>query len=127
MLEYTGKTEFIQFPKFKKMALNFLHHFSCERRNFMEILQRIDISEKFASMWRKSREDAGKSQDFMAKAMRVSKRTIQNWEAGISCPSQSAGLEWFQILGLAPLPYYLELLYPEHTKNLMENIRKIQK
>lgn len=82
---------------------------------------RIDISERFADMWRRSREDAGKSQDYMAKALGVSKKTIQNWEAGTSSPSQMKGFEWFRVLGVQPLPYYLDLLYPDIMKNLAED------
>ena len=95
----------------------------------MEMLDRIDISDKFAKMWRTSREDAGKSQDYMAKALGVSKKTIQNWEQGLSCPSQSVGFEWFKILGIAPLPYYLEILYPginhENDQEVTESLKRI--
>lgn len=73
----------------------------------------LDNAENFARMWRKSRADAGKSQEYCAKALGVSKKTIQNWEEGTSCPTQLKGLEWFQVLGLNPLPYYLELLFPD--------------
>lgn len=74
-------------------------------------MNRLEINERFAFMWRKSREDAGKSQDYIAKALGVSKKTVQNWESGFSSPTQEKGFEWFDVLGLQPLPYYLELLY----------------
>lgn len=70
-----------------------------------------NIEERFAKMWRKSREDAGKSQEYLAAKLGVSKKTIQNWECGYSCPSQTMGFKWFEALDLPPLPYYLELLY----------------
>lgn len=73
----------------------------------------VDISDRFAEMWRTSREDAGRSQEYMAKALGVSKKTIQNWEAGTSCPNQLTGFAWFNALGLQPLPYYLKLLFPD--------------
>lgn len=82
---------------------------------------RIDVAQRFASMWRRSREDAGKSQDYMSMALGVSKKTIQNWEAGTSCPSQVKGFEWFSVLGLQPLPYYLDILYPDIMNSLDEN------
>lgn len=78
----------------------------------------LELSDRFAYMWRKSREDAGKSQDYLAKALGVSKKTIQNWENGIGSPSQMMGFQWFDVLGLQPLPYYLELLYPSEFNNL---------
>ena len=76
------------------------------------MMKKYDISERFAKMWRTSREAAGKSQDYMAKALGVSKKTVQNWENGTSCPSQQMGFEWFMVLGVQPMPYYLKLLYP---------------
>lgn len=69
------------------------------------------MQERFARMWRKSREDSGKSQEYVANKLGVSKRTVQNWESGISSPTQEFAFEWFDVLGLQPLPYYLELLY----------------
>lgn len=75
-------------------------------------MNKLDIANKFADMWRRSREDAGVSQKYMAKALGVSRATIQNWENGLSCPSQIKSLEWFGVLGVQPLPYYMEILYP---------------
>ena len=69
-------------------------------------------AKKFAMVWQRSRYDAGKTQAYMAKAMNVSLKTVQNWEAGITCPSQQQGFDWFLKLGVQPLPYYLDVLYP---------------
>lgn len=66
-----------------------------------------------SDMWRRAREDAGFSQEHLAKALGVSKSTIQNWEAGITSPSHDMGFEIFHILGLQPLPYYLQVIYPD--------------
>lgn len=74
-------------------------------------MNRNEIADKFGLMWKKSRCDAGVSQDYMAKALGVSKKTIQNWESGIGAPNQIVGFEWFHVLGLQPLPYYLDMLY----------------
>lgn len=81
-------------------------------------MDNYEISERFAEMWRKSRSDAGKSQEYMARALGVSKKTIQNWEDGTSSPSQLKGFEWFDVLGLQALPYYLRLLYPEQFNTI---------
>lgn len=75
-------------------------------------MNRMEIAERFAWMWRTSREDSGKSQDYVAKALGVSKSTVQNWENGTSCPNQMKGFEWFQVLGLQPISYYLQMMYP---------------
>lgn len=74
-------------------------------------MDRYEVSERFAKMYRKSRESQQKSQDFMAKSLGVSKKTIQNWECGLSSPSQISGFAWFQILGVNPMPYYIDLLF----------------
>lgn len=75
-------------------------------------MNNVEISEKFANMWTRSRTDANKSQDYMAKALGVSRQTIQNWEKGLGCPNQMMGFKWFDVLGLQPLPYYLQLFHP---------------
>jgi len=49
----------------------------------------------------------------MAEGLGVSKKTIQNWENGVSSPDLFSGSEWFRLLGLNPLPYYLAYLFPE--------------
>lgn len=86
----------------------------------------FEISERFAQMWKQSREDAGKSQAYMAKALGVSRATIQHWEDGISSPSQIKGFQWFEALGLQPMPYYLKLIYGISSKSdPLEAIRTI--
>lgn len=77
------------------------------------LINHVEVAEKFAKLWRTSRENAEKSQDYMAKALGVSKKTVQNWENGTASPSQRIGFLWFKVLGVQPLPYFLKLLYPE--------------
>ncbi|MGN0628627.1 MAG: helix-turn-helix transcriptional regulator [Oscillospiraceae bacterium] len=74
---------------------------------------RIQRATRFSKIWWKSRADSGKSQEYMAMGLGVSKKTIQNWEKGITSPDLFQGSEWFRLLGLNPLHYYLEFLYPE--------------
>lgn len=68
---------------------------------------------RFAKIWWKSRSDAKKSQEYMALHLGVSKRTIQNWEHGVSSPDFFQSTEWFRLLGQNPIHYYLGYLYPE--------------
>lgn len=68
---------------------------------------------RFSKIWWKSRADAGKSQEFMALSLGVSKKTILNWERGLSAPNLFQCAEWFRVLGLNPTHYHLEYLYPE--------------
>ncbi len=79
---------------------------------------RIDRVSRFSKIWWQSRADADKSQEFMALGLGVSKKTVQNWEKGISAPDLFQGSEWFRILGLNPLPYYLAFLYPDLFGNI---------
>ncbi len=73
---------------------------------------RIDRVKRFSKIWWKSRADAGKSQEFMALGIGVSKKTIQNWEKGLSSPNFFQATEWFHLLGINPRKYFLEFLYP---------------
>lgn len=73
---------------------------------------KAERSKRFARIWSLSRSDAGKTQEFMASGLGVSKKTIQNWEKGASSPDLFEGSEWFRVLGINPMPYYLAFLYP---------------
>lgn len=73
---------------------------------------RIQKMQRFSRIWCKSRADAGKSQEYMAMGLGVSKKTIQNWEKGVSSPNLFQSAEWFELLGLNPLTYYLAFIYP---------------
>ena len=60
----------------------------------------------------------------MADEMGVSKKTIQNWEKGISSPNMFQGIEWFQILGLNINRYMMDYLYPEAMDESQESFEK---
>lgn len=79
---------------------------------------KVERAKRFAKIWWSSRADAGKSQEFMALGIGVSKKTIQNWEKGISSPSLFQSVDWFDLLGKNPLHYYLAFLYPTLFENL---------
>ncbi len=76
-------------------------------------MNRIEIRERVASMWRAAHEQAGISQAQAALLIGVSKNTIQNWECGMSSPSQAQGFYYFNALGVQAMPFYLKLFYPE--------------
>lgn len=61
---------------------------------------------------RTTRYDSGKSQEFMALELGVARRTIQNWETGVSEPGVSQAIEWFIVLGRNPIPFLLQYLFP---------------
>lgn len=73
----------------------------------------LERAARFARIWSDSLAAAGKTQEFMAAGLGVSKRTIQNWENGSTSPDLFTGSEWFRVLGLNPFPYYLSYLFPD--------------
>lgn len=81
---------------------------------------KIDRAKKCALIWSKSRAEAGKSQEYMALGLGVSKKTIQNWEKGISAPNFIQSAEWFHLLRKNPMPYYLDFLYCRNPELLTE-------
>ena len=80
-----------------------------------------NIDKRFAELWQKARLDAGKTQQYIADAMGVSVRTVRNLESGYGCPTQKQGFQWFAKLGVQPLPYYLELLYPSEFNDILSS------
>ena len=74
---------------------------------------REERARRFARIYLCSRKDAGRTQEFMAEGMGVSKKTVQNWEKGITAPDLFTSAEWFRLLGRNPLPYYLAYLFPD--------------
>lgn len=75
--------------------------------------EQTDRSRRFSHIWSTSRADAGKTQAEMAEGLGISRKTVQNWENGVTAPDLFTGCEWFRFLGLNPLPYYLAYLFPE--------------
>ena len=51
----------------------------------------VELSERFGKMWKDMRTEAGYSHTQVAKAIGVSRTTIENWENGTSSPSQKQG------------------------------------
>lgn len=75
-------------------------------------------SKSTRSIWLRSRSEAGKSQEYMASKMGIARKTVQNWEKGVSEPSVSQAFEWFRVLNVTPLPYLFQYVFPT-----MENIK----
>lgn len=73
-------------------------------------MKRIEIVENVANMLLSSRLAAERSQEWVAKSLGVSKKTVQNWESGYSSPPLSTVLEWFEVLDVQPMPYFFMLL-----------------
>lgn len=82
---------------------------------------RLERIKKFAFMHAMVRDKAGKSQEYMAAELCVSKKTIQNWEKGVSSPSFFQSLEWFRVLNVNPFPYYLMIIFPDELFEIKGN------
>ena len=64
-----------------------------------------------AEMLYLSRNRAGKSQEYMSLELSVARKTIQNWENGVSEPGLSQVSKWFEALGESALPYILQFVF----------------
>lgn len=73
---------------------------------------------RFADIHYNARVSANRSQEFMALELGVAKKTIQNWEKGLSSPSFFQSLEWFRVLNTNPFPYYLDVIYPDKVEGV---------
>ena len=69
---------------------------------------------KFAEIHTNARIQANKSQEYMALELGVSKKTVHNWEKGLSSPSFFQSLEWFRVLNVNPFLNYLALIDPNN-------------
>lgn len=58
-----------------------------------------------------------KSQEYMAMELGITRKTVQNWEKGVSEPTIEQAMQWFRILQVSPLPYLFQYVFPD-----MENI-----
>lgn len=86
---------------------------------------RFERAKAFASVHAEARYKAGKSQEYMAMELGVSRKTVQNWEKGISSPTFFQSIEWFRILQINPMPLFMELvLHMDKSDISLENIDK---
>lgn len=88
---------------------------------------RAERVEQFARIFSESRYKSGVSQDWLAKELSVSRRTIQNWESGVSFPNVFQMFEWFRALNLNPTPFLFEYLNNEvRTDKHMSKEEKLE-
>lgn len=69
--------------------------------------------QRLASALMRSRSQTRISQEAMAAELGVAKKTVQNWEKGVSAPDFDQIIHWFHILHIPALPYLYEYLYPD--------------
>lgn len=74
-----------------------------------------------------SRAESGISQEKVALELGIAKRTVQNWERGISAPTLPQAIQWFRVMKVAAMPYFLQFMFPEiegiNPKNDDETIK----
>lgn len=76
------------------------------------LTRHTDYVNRLADLLAGARSQAGVSQAQLAKEMGIAKKTVQNWEAGISIPTLLQTIEWFHVLGINPFPHFQAFLYP---------------
>lgn len=74
--------------------------------------------DKIALMLYQARSNAHLSQDAMAEALGVSRKTIQKWEDGSLCPNLKKVIEWFDYTGEPLYPYLVHLLHGDSFSGL---------
>lgn len=60
---------------------------------------------------RLSRARSGKSQEYMALELEIARKTVQNWEKGVSEPTIKQAIEWFKVIGQSPIPYLFQVVH----------------
>lgn len=67
-----------------------------------------------------ARYASGKSQEQMATALSVSRKTIANWESGDSFPSFPRVLDWFNVCDEPIYPYVMKYLHPDELDRMTQ-------
>lgn len=80
---------------------------------------------RLSRMLMQSRAESKMSQEKLALEMGIAKKTVQNWERGISAPTLPQAIEWFRVMQIAPMPYFLQFVFPdiEGTKSTDDDSR----
>lgn len=75
-----------------------------------------EIDEQIAQLLRESRNSAGISQESIANALGVSRKSVQNWESGASAPNIKTLIKWFDFLDIPIYPYLFRVSNPEFER-----------
>ena len=89
---------------------------------------KTDRQIKFGEIHSRARVKARRSQEWVANELKITRKTVQNWETGATSPSFFESLEWFRVLNINPFPYYLSLIHPQELNvKCTDNDAKIEK
>lgn len=61
----------------------------------------------------RSRGESGLSQEAVSLELGIAKKTVQNWEKGVSAPSLPQAIAWFRLMGVPAMPYLIQFIFPE--------------
>ena len=75
-------------------------------------MSNYELDNHIADVLKKSRNDAGKTQEYLSEQLEVSRKTIENWENGSVSPSIKQFTKWFRVLGLDMVRYMNPILHP---------------
>lgn len=68
---------------------------------------------KIAEALKEARDISGKSQEYMALELEVARKTVQNWEKGISEPTLGQAVSWFKAINVSPIPYLIQVVHTD--------------
>ena len=84
-------------------------------------MNKVETSDLLANMFRESRNRSGKSQEWVANKLGVSKKSVQNWESGMSTPNLITTFEWFNVIGIPMYPFFMSVLHPIEIADINKN------
>lgn len=81
-------------------------------RLYIEYFDEED-KKRLARMLMLSRAESGLSQEKVALELGIAKKTVQNWERGVSAPTLPQAIGWFRVLKVPAMPYFLQFMFPD--------------
>lgn len=68
---------------------------------------------KICEALKDARSLSGKSQEYMALELEVARKTVQNWEKGVSEPTIGQAVNWFKAIDISPIPYLIQVVHSD--------------
>lgn len=72
-----------------------------------------DDRKRLSRMLMLSRAESGLSQEKVSLELGIAKKTVQNWEKGVSMPTLPQAIAWFRIMNISAMPYFLQFMFPD--------------
>lgn len=82
---------------------------------------------KICEALKDARSLSGKSQEYMALELEVARKTVQNWEKGVSEPTIGQAINWFKAINVSPIPYLIQVVHSDMDGiSAADNITKLR-